>query len=146
MYGQPQIAGLISLDVKSVNVAEIDASPPPALPLQPFIIIDPNNAFEVWAEVTLDGHLISLLNGTGWSVEYYAEGMGTTADLTLGSTTGTLTVVAGATHVELVKNDTQIKKTGGSVPPGLYKLTCVFKSGASNYILGFAEGGLFQIA
>ncbi|HMQ32656.1 MAG TPA: hypothetical protein PKD53_18135 [Chloroflexaceae bacterium] len=142
MPGQPQIAGFLTLDVVSVEAAESTTGT-----LTPITIIDPGQPFDVWTKVDLNGALISLLSGSAWTVAYYAERMGAGGDVDLGTKTGNWpTIAAGETSKSLDQAETGLTVTLGTAAPGLYKLTCVFTSGASAYILGFAEGGMFQVA
>lgn len=146
MTAQPMIPGVMELKVENVQVAEIDVYPPRRLPLKPILIVDPNSPFEVWAEVTLDGHLISLFSESGWTIEYYGERMGGGADLRFGPKAGNWPPIGPReTHAALGKDETKVVVPAGT-EPGLYKLTCVFKSDRSDFILGFDEGGMFQVA
>jgi hypothetical protein len=148
MSGQPQIPGFMVLDVAGVYAAELDIEETvPELPVAPIFIVDPNTPFEVWAEVKLTGHIISLLNGTGWTIEYYLERMGPGDDIALGPKSGNWpTINHNDTIATLGKDVTKVKVEVTDAAKGLYKLTCVFNSGASDYVLGFAEGHMIQIA
>lgn len=139
MAGQPQIAGVLNLDVTGL---EISSTAPPMW--NPATIVAQNETFLLGTSFNGSGFVWQWLKdwATQYRVSYFAEGIGAAAtEIDLGSTPPqTLTASNNYGPAE-----TQLTVPGGTLSPGVYRIACVVTFVGAPGLTGYFENLVIQV-
>ena len=152
--GQPQYPGFFVFDVPDLKIEEIGG-----LVLPPQTIIPAGQDFKVYGTFTFTdwvAHFFhELMAAAGpapdWEAKYFAEELGGTNDILLGTVSGDLTATGFFPIVNhsYTTPDTDLVISGGIAQPGTYRLTCTVTCLGGGVtplpVTGFHEGPMIQI-
>lgn len=139
MSGQPQIAGVLNLDVTKL---EISSSAPPIW--NPTTIVEKNETFYLGATFNGEGFVWEWLKNwaTQYKVSYFAEGIGKIApEVDLGATPPLSLTSAN----EYSPADTRFTVPGGTLEPGVYHIACVVTFIGAPGLTGYHENLVIQV-
>lgn len=138
MPGQPHFPGWLIFNVTQLSASEIDD------PDTVVSIIDQDvSNFRVYAHFEGSGIIWGWLKAlqVDWVVEYSAEALGVGVDRVLGVVPGTLTA---ADHYHYP--ETNLEVLAGTVPVGLYQLSCIVRFPLLHGLIGFiADGPVIEL-
>ena len=138
MAGQPQIPGVLSVDVTALEISALGGI------WMPMTIVAENESFDLGASFQGSGLVWQWLKnwGTSFRVSYFAEGIGLgPKEVDLGSTAPTA-LTASNTYGPA---DTKLTVPGGTLTPGVYRIACILSFPGAPGLTGFFEQLVIEV-